>query len=92
MDIYQHLYIDGQWRLPVRQQSFASFDPSDESVLAQVPAASAEDIELAVQAARRAFDEGPWPRLSGAERATLLRAIAAGIRQRLPQLAELEVR
>lgn len=92
MDIYQHLYIDGQWRLPVRQQSFASFDPSDESVLAQVPAASAEDIELAVQAARRAFDEGPWPRLSGAERATRLRAIAAGIRQQLAQLAELEVR
>lgn len=92
MDIYQHLYIDGEWRLPARQQSFASFDPSDESVLAQVPAASAEDVDLAVQAARRAFDQGPWPRLSGAERGAMLRAIAAGIRQQLPQLAELEVR
>lgn len=92
MAIYPHLYIDGQWRRPVRQQSFASFDPSDERVLAQVPAATAEDIDLAVRAARRAFDQGPWPRLSGAERGAMLRAIAARIREQLPRLAELEVR
>ncbi|AVO51877.1 aldehyde dehydrogenase family protein [Ectopseudomonas mendocina] len=92
MDSYQHLYIDGQWTLPVKGGSFASIDPSDETLLAQVPAATAEDVDLAVRAARRAFDEGPWPRMSGAERGKVLRAIAAGIRRRLPQLAELEVR
>ncbi|MBC9249367.1 aldehyde dehydrogenase [Pseudomonas alcaligenes] len=92
MDIYQHLYIDGQWTLPIQGGSFASLDPSDESLLAQVPAATAEDVDRAVRAARRAFDDGPWPRLSGAQRGEVLRAIAAGIRRRLPQLARLEVR
>ncbi|MCY1494029.1 Betaine aldehyde dehydrogenase [compost metagenome] len=92
MDIYQHLYIDGRWTLPAKGGSFTTLDPSDESVLAQVPAATAEDIDLAVNAARRAFDEGPWPRLSGKQRAESLRAVAEGIRRRLPQLAELEVR
>ncbi|MBN3785588.1 aldehyde dehydrogenase family protein [Burkholderia sp. Ac-20353] len=92
MEIYQHLYIDGQWTLPVKGGSFLTLDPSDEGVLAQVPAATAEDVDLAVHAARRAFDEGPWPRFTGKQRAEMLRAIAEGIRRRLPQLAELEVR
>src|SRR3712207_942133 len=46
---------------------------------------------MAVRAARTAFDHGPWPRLTGAERARYLRAIAAGIRARQAELARLEV-
>ncbi|MGB4074998.1 aldehyde dehydrogenase family protein [Pseudomonas sp.] len=89
---YEHLYIDGQWLAPVRQGCFNSFDPCDESLLAKVAAASAEDVELAVAAARRAFDQGDWPRLSGHERASVLRRIAEGIRARQDELAILEVR
>jgi betaine-aldehyde dehydrogenase len=92
MKTYQHLYIDGQWVVPVAGGSLDSLDPSDERPIAQFPAATAEDVDRAVRAARRAFDEGPWPRLSGAQRAMALRTVAAGIRQRLAQLAELEVR
>lgn len=89
---YEHLYIDGQWVAPVRQGRFNSLDPSDESILAKVAAATAGDVEHAVAAARRAFDQGPWPQLSGAERAAVLRRMAAGIRARQDELAMLEVR
>ncbi|MCO1965964.1 aldehyde dehydrogenase family protein [Pseudomonas aeruginosa] len=89
---YQQLYIDGQWIAPARGGSFETFDPSDESLLARVGAATAEDIDTAVKAARAAFDDGPWPNLAGAERAAVLRRIAQGIRGRQRELAELEVR
>jgi len=92
MNAYQKLYIDGQWVTPVKGGSFEAIDPSDETVIARVAAATAEDADLAVAAARAAFDAGPWPRLSGAQRAIYLRAIAQGIRDRLPELARLETR
>ena len=86
------LYIDGQWVSPVKAGVFAAINPATEEILHQVPEGTAGDIELAVVAARRAFDLGPWPRLSGAARAVYLRKIAAGIRERLEELAILEVR
>jgi betaine-aldehyde dehydrogenase len=89
---YDKLFIDGQWAAPVHGASFETIDPSNEQVLAHVAAASAEDIDLAVKAARRAFDEGPWPRMRGAERAAVLRRIGKGIRDRLHALAQIEVR
>ena len=89
---YAHLYINGQWQAPVLGGSFTTDNPSDESPLATLPAATKEDVERAVTAARAAFDEGPWPQMSGAERAVYLRKIAALIREQTPMLAELEVR
>jgi betaine-aldehyde dehydrogenase len=88
----ERLFIDGRWVAPVHEQTFDTIDPSDETVIAKVAAGTAEDIDLAVNAARKAFDDGPWPRMSGAARAAVLRAIAQRIRDRLPALAELEVR
>jgi betaine-aldehyde dehydrogenase len=92
MKSYDQLFINGRWVAPVKGGTFETIDPSDESVLANVAAASAEDIDLAVKAARHAFDDGPWPRMSGAQRGVVLRRIATGIRERLPELAEIEVR
>lgn len=89
---YQRLYIGGEWIAPVQRGVFQTFDPSDESVLAQVAAATVEDIDLAVVAARKAFDEGDWPRWTGAQRAQVLRRIADGIRARQDELAAIEVR
>ncbi|ROM69644.1 aldehyde dehydrogenase [Pseudomonas brassicacearum] len=91
MKSYEHLYIDGQWVKPALGGTFPTIDPSNETVLAHVAAATAADIDLAVKAARRAFDEGPWSQTTGAQRAVVLRRIAAGIRQRLDTLAALEV-
>lgn len=92
MNTYDQLYINGQWVAPVKGGVFATLDPSNETLLAQVAAATAEDVDLAVKAARQAFDEGPWPQMSGAARAAVLRKIAQGIRDRQQELAELEVR
>ncbi|PAU63932.1 aldehyde dehydrogenase [Pseudomonas sp. PIC25] len=92
MNSYDQLYIDGQWVTPAKGGTFETVDPSSETTVAWVAAATAEDIDLAVQAARRAFDEGPWPQMSGTARAAVLRRIAQGIRSRQQELAELEVR
>ncbi|MBU3057370.1 aldehyde dehydrogenase family protein [Pseudomonas indica] len=92
MNSYDQLYIDGQWVTPVKGGTFETVDPSSEATIAWVAAATAEDIDLAVQAARRAFDDGPWPQMSGTARAAVLRRIAQGIRSRQQELAELEVR
>jgi betaine-aldehyde dehydrogenase len=92
MNTYDQLYINGQWVAPVKGGIFETHDPSNEEMLAAVAAATADDVDLAVRAARRAFDEGPWPSMSGAARAVVLRKIAQGIRDRQQELAELEVR
>ncbi|AMN80547.1 aldehyde dehydrogenase family protein [Pseudomonas azotoformans] len=92
MGDYRRLYIGGEWVSPLQGGVFETFDPSDESVLAQVAAATAEDIDLAVAAARRAFDEGDWPRWTGVQRAQVLRRIAEGILERQDELAAIEVR
>ena len=84
------LYIDGRWQRPVKGGTFPIVNPATEEVVHHGPAGTAEDVELAVKAARRAFDTGPWPKMSGAERAKYLRAIAEGIRGRLKEIARLE--
>ncbi|MBB3810421.1 aldehyde dehydrogenase family protein [Pseudochelatococcus contaminans] len=86
------LYINGAWVAPVEGGTLPVIDPATEEVFHHIPAATAPDADAAVHAARAAFDTGPWPRMSGAERATVLRAIAQGIRDRLPELARIETR
>ncbi|MEX3934453.1 aldehyde dehydrogenase family protein [Paraburkholderia phymatum] len=92
MKSYDKLFINGHWVAPVQNGTFETTDPSTEEVLANVAAATSEDVDAAVEAAREAFDNGPWPRMSGAERGAILRRIGKGIRDRLQQLAEIEVR
>ncbi|MNP03661.1 Aldehyde dehydrogenase PuuC [compost metagenome] len=92
MNSYDLLYINGQWVAPLMGGTFDTIDPCSEAVIARVAAATAEDVGLAVKAARQAFDEGPWPHMSGSARAAVLRRIAQGIRDRQQELAELEVR
>ncbi|PRD16462.1 aldehyde dehydrogenase family protein [Pantoea coffeiphila] len=92
MTFTNQLFINGQWVAPVRGGSFDTIDPANETAIAQVAAATAEDVDRAVQAARNAFDHGGWPELSGKARAGYLRRIASLIRDRQQTLAELEVR
>ncbi|UIJ84046.1 aldehyde dehydrogenase family protein [Rhizobium leguminosarum] len=85
------LYIDGQWVKPVKGGTCEVINPATEEVIHRIAAATAEDVDLAVTAARRAFDRDGWPKLTGARRASYLRAIAAGIRARQAEIARLEV-
>ncbi|TCN33845.1 aldehyde dehydrogenase family protein [Sinorhizobium americanum] len=85
------LYIDGKWTPAANGRTFDVVNPATEEVIHQIAAATAEDVDLAVKAARRAFDKDGWPKLSGAQRAKYLRAIAEGIRARQAEIARLEV-
>ena len=84
-------YINGTWISPATNETFSVINPATEELIAEIPAGNSVDIDCAVKAARTAFDQGPWPRLSGSERAVYLRNIAAIITRRLDELAKLEV-
>lgn len=85
------LFIDGEYCDAASGQVFDVVDPSNRQVFAQVARGGADDIDRAVQAARRAFDEGPWPRMSGTERAAVLRRMGDAIAARRDDLARIEV-
>lgn len=82
-------YIGGQWVMPSSEATIDVFDSHDESVFLSVAAAQPEDVSRAVTAARQAFDEGPWPRMSHAERAEYLRAMATELRRRADDVEQL---
>jgi betaine-aldehyde dehydrogenase len=84
------LYIDGKWVKPISGRTHDVINPATEEVFQTIGAASAEDVDIAVKAARRAFDQDGWPKLSGAQRGKYLRAIATGIRDRQEEIARLE--
>ncbi|KQS83769.1 MULTISPECIES: aldehyde dehydrogenase family protein [unclassified Rhizobium] len=85
------LYIDGEWVTPERGGTFDVINPATEEVIHKAPAGTSSDIDKAVKAARYAFDTGPWPHFTGAERAVYLRAIATKITEKREFLAKLEV-
>jgi acyl-CoA reductase-like NAD-dependent aldehyde dehydrogenase len=81
------LFIGGRWKTPATGETLKVINPATEEIVATVAAAGVEDVDRAVGAARAAFDSGPWPRLSPAERAAKLRIVAAELRRRQPDLA-----
>ncbi|HCF2456885.1 TPA: aldehyde dehydrogenase family protein [Pseudomonas aeruginosa] len=84
------LFIDGRWVAPSQRESFTSTCPASEEVNQVVGAAGLQDVQLAVQAARCAFDGG-WSQSTGRERAGYLDALAEHIEARQESLAMLEV-
>ncbi|KAK8448957.1 hypothetical protein SEVIR_7G135300v4 [Setaria viridis] len=87
------LFVGGGWREPSLGRRLPVVNPATEATIGDIPAATAEDVEIAVAAARDAFsrDGGRhWSRSPGAVRAKFLRAIAAKIKDRKSDLALLE--
>ncbi|WP_307828445.1 aldehyde dehydrogenase [Antrihabitans sp. YC2-6] len=84
--------IGGEWRPAFDGATFETRDPHDNSLLATVARGTAEDGVAAISAARHAFDEGPWPRLSPKERAKILHAVADKVDEHREELALLETR
>ncbi|MBL7496809.1 aldehyde dehydrogenase [Frankia sp. CNm7] len=80
-------YIDGAWAEPAGTETLDVISPSTEAPVGGVPAATTADIDRAVAAARAAFDDGPWPRTSPAERAEVLTRAAAELRKREDEIA-----
>jgi aldehyde dehydrogenase (NAD+) len=83
----ERLYIGGRWVAPRSDRRITVISPHTEEPCITVAEAGEADVDAAVAAARRAFDSGPWPRLSHAERADALRRLSAAIEPRLPELS-----
>jgi acyl-CoA reductase-like NAD-dependent aldehyde dehydrogenase len=74
---YHELFIGGRWRAPSTTQRLSVISPHTEQRIGETPEASPQDVDTAVLAARKAFDEGPWPRLGVEERMDKIEKLAA---------------
>ncbi|KAK9902186.1 hypothetical protein WJX75_007160 [Coccomyxa subellipsoidea] len=84
------LLIDGEFVDAAGGETFPTEDPRTGDVLLDVAEAQEKDVDRAVQAARKAFDHGPWPRMSGRERGRLIYKLADLMEEHLLELATLE--
>jgi betaine-aldehyde dehydrogenase len=85
-------YIDGRFAAPHSPRLLDVIDPATQEVIGQVSDGDEQDVNAAVAAARRAFDAGPWPAITGQERGRILFRLAQVIREQAAELAELETR
>ncbi len=88
---HRHMIIAGVEVDAASGKRFDRESPAHGTVVASYPDADARDVDTAVQAARTAFDSGPWPRLAAADRAKALQRVADLIRRDAEDLATLEV-
>ncbi|MFJ8812970.1 aldehyde dehydrogenase family protein [Amycolatopsis thermoflava] len=80
------LFIAGDWVQPAGDETMDVVMPSTEEVIATVPSPSFADADAAVAAARAAYDEGPWPRMTPKERAAVCRRFADELESRMDTL------
>jgi acyl-CoA reductase-like NAD-dependent aldehyde dehydrogenase len=83
------LFIGGRWSAPSTELRIEVVSPYTEEPVAQVPAAGPRDVDKAVEAARSAFDTGPWPQLDPAERIAAVRRLAKIYGDGRSEMAEL---
>ena len=85
---YDKLYIGGEWVEPHGTGSIEVISPHSEEVIGRVPDASPADMDRAVTAARQAFDDGPWPRMTPAERAEGIKRLSGALQSRAQDIAD----
>jgi aldehyde dehydrogenase (NAD+) len=86
---YDRLFIGGRWVEPATDRKVQVVSPSTEELVATVPEAVEADVDAAVEAARRAFDQGPWPGMGLKERMDVLRHVSAGLAEKVSEIAHL---
>ncbi len=84
------LFIDGKWVEARTGKTFATINPATEEVITQVAEGGPDDVDAAVRAARKAFDEGPWPKLPASERAKTVWKLAELIEANIDDMGERE--
>ncbi|CAK9172798.1 unnamed protein product [Ilex paraguariensis] len=87
---FAKLFINGKFVDSISSKTFETIDPRTEEVIARVAEGDKEDVDLAVKAARSAFDHGPWPRVPGCERGRIMLRFAELIEQNVEELAALD--
>ncbi|MFQ5505726.1 MAG: aldehyde dehydrogenase family protein [Planctomycetota bacterium] len=88
--IQGRLFIGGEWQDAESSRTFECINPADESVVASCARADERDVGRAVEAARQAFDEGPWPQMTAAQRGSILFELAGLIERDADELARRE--
>jgi len=91
MKTYQ-LYVNGEYVNAKSSAQIDVVDPATAEVIARTPDANKEDVDAAVQAARAAFDDGPWKDATAQDRGRVLFKLAQIVRDRADELAEIETR
>src|SRR3974377_857210 len=86
----QSLFINSQWVKPISGLYFSTINPATEEAITQVPQAGERETDLAVAAARRAFDAGPWSRMKPLERGKVIFRIADVVEKQLEELSLIE--
>ena len=86
----KQLFIDGKFVNALSGKTFPVYNPATGEILANVAEGDSADIDIAVAAARRAFDHGPWRKLSPSQRARLIYQLADKMEERLEDFALLE--
>ena len=86
----RQLFINGRWCDAASGRTFETPNPATGETLARIAEGGAEDIDRAVRAARKAFEEGPWSRMTPSERGRIIWRIGDLILQHVDELAELE--
>lgn len=86
---YAKLFIGGVWTEPSTSEVIEVFSPATGNKVGQVPLATEADVNAACAAARKAFDEGPWPRMTPAERRAVLAKVAAAVEERADEFKHL---
>jgi len=84
------LLIGGEWMTAANGETFTAINPANGEEIAKVALAGEEEIDLAVTAARKAFDKGPWAKMSGEERGRLLWKLGDLVEAHADELAEIE--
>ena len=84
------MFIDGKWVEAASGKTFPSYNPATGEVMAKVAEGDREDIDRAVKAARKAFDNGPWPEMTASERGRLIWKLGDLLEGRLEEFAQIE--
>ncbi|HET8947731.1 MAG TPA: aldehyde dehydrogenase family protein, partial [Candidatus Polarisedimenticolia bacterium] len=84
------LFIDGAWADPRSGLHFKTINPATEEAITDVAEAGPEDVDAAVQAAHKAFESGPWSKMSGADRGRILWKLGDLIEANVQELGRLE--
>jgi phenylacetaldehyde dehydrogenase len=84
------MFIDGKFVNAASGKTFPVYNPATGEVMAQVPEAEAVDVDRAVRAARKAFDNGPWSKMSASQRGRLIWKLADLMEAHLEEFAEIE--
>jgi len=84
------IFVAGKWQTTLSGETYQPINPANEEPLAAVGKGDERDIDAAVAAARKAFDEGPWPKMSPHERGRIVWKLGDLIQQNLDEMAKLE--